>query len=148
MGKGLKNTCTRTILAMSGLMIFIGCTSAEKPNSNIKIDEPQKVSFEVKKGPFVEFEDPLPAYQPIFVEWQYQDKTSKSVLSYKGWDFDNDRQIDMLEILEMDGSRQAMAFDFNGDGRIDLIRRKTADTTDLKTAQNMPMPPDNIKFVH
>ncbi|SMF79418.1 hypothetical protein [Pseudobacteriovorax antillogorgiicola] len=73
----------------------------------------------LEKGETTAFKHPLPNYIPFFQVTMLEDKVLDRYLRYRGWDFNKDGFIDMLEELGPSGKTQSRKFDFNFDGKID-----------------------------
>lgn len=110
--------------------------------------EPTKMGFELDQGALEANAEPLPDKQNIHAIWHYTDGKSQRVLAYRGWDFNKDGRIDMLEVLALDGTPEAMAFDFDGDGTIDMLKKREKNEFDISQAVNMPDAPPASVVAH
>ena len=99
-----------------------GCAAKFSPKKTPQEQVVTKTHYDIRKeSPLIQ-PLPLPSLIPIWVDWHFSDNTSESNLMFRGWDFDGDEKIDMLEILNEKGNVVAVAFDFTNDGNIDLFK--------------------------
>ena len=77
----------------------------------------------------------LPALIPIWINWHKGEKTVATTLGYRGWDFNGDNTIDMLEIVGPEGAAVARMYDFDFDGKIDEPEQSA------KNLQDFPVRP-------
>ncbi len=118
MGKDLISLITLAMLALAGCV-----ADGEKKVQPKLIEEPELPSYSYKMGaPRLE-KDPLPNLQPVYITNNLPSETAEPQLGYRGWDFDKNGRIDMLEIIDLNGNQVSSVFDFNGDGKLDLMRR-------------------------
>ena len=96
------------------------CASTEKTLS--PDGKPLPTHFTLESGPVEKKADPLPDYIPIFVQSYAGEKLISRHLGYKGWDFNKDGVIDMLEVLDTQGAVLRRAFDWDRDGTVDEVR--------------------------
>ncbi len=104
-------------------LLTAGCSLDEKPKAKEAIDPNQPTHYTISVGPTQGYQDPLPNYVPIFVDWHLAGGGLKQTLAYRGWDFDKDGRLDMVEVLNKDQTKAAFVFDFDRDGHVDMIRR-------------------------
>lgn len=64
---------------------------------------------------------PLPARIPIRERVYQGGKILSDRVVFLGWDFNQDSQIDMLEVLDRQGAVRERVYDFNLDGTPDMI---------------------------
>ncbi len=106
-----------------GLLISIlgvACASTEKtqgPDGKLL-----PTHFTLESGAVEKKADPLPDYIPIFVNSYAGETLLERHLGYKGWDFNKDGVIDMLEVLDAKGQVLRRAYDWNRDGQVDEVR--------------------------
>jgi hypothetical protein len=136
---GGVNLGKHLIISTMAVALF-SCVTQQQEAADEPIS-PTSIGFEVSESPLESHADPLPDKQDIYTTWHYSDATSKRVLSYRGWDFNKDGRIDMLEVLALDGTPEAMAFDFDGDGKIDMLKKRKKNEFDISQAVNMPAAP-------
>lgn len=128
----------------------MGCTPTSGPIEPVDSNPlpVHELGFELEEGGIENYAEPLPNKQNIHVTWHYSDGTSKRVLAYRGWDFNKDGRIDMLEVLALDGTPEAIAFDFDGDGVIDMLKKREKNEFDISHAVNMPSAPETTFLAH
>lgn len=81
--------------------------------------EDKLTQYTLRLSPTIENPKPLPNQTNIYVDWRYESGQQKSVLGFRGWDFDKDSRFEMVEVLDADGKTQAVLSDFDGDGVLD-----------------------------
>ena len=117
----------RFIFALLAGAILAGCftTAAKQPESGVATAKqaPKVIAYDVKQGPWVAHNQPLPAEQNVFIDWYYSDGSVVRQRAYRGWDFNADGRFDMLEALDAERKTSARLFDFTGNGKIDLERQ-------------------------
>lgn len=96
------------------------CASTEKTLS--PDGKPLPTHFTLESGAVEKKADPLPDYIPIFVNSFAGEQLLSRHLGYKGWDFNKDGVIDMLEVLDANGQVVRRAYDWNRDGTVDEVR--------------------------
>jgi len=116
MGKDLIS-----ILIVIGIGMVACVSNDEKPTQVSDISAPEQLSYRYEVGESRIEEDPLPNLQPVYVMKSQVSELTRKRIGYKGWDFDKDGQLDMLQVLNLKGRQVATAFDFNGDGEIDMV---------------------------
>jgi ribosomal protein S10 len=94
-----------------------GCASSEK------VQDTQTLSHALEVGATMTNPYPLPKETEIYLVETNPDAEVKKSLRYRGWDFDNDDHFDMIEVLSPKGVSQAYVFDFDRDGKVDLVRK-------------------------
>lgn len=114
----MKPRCETWLLAAVLASGLLGCATTGGDGG----DRPTKTHYVLKVGDQVPFNQLLPNLTKIKVDWHYSDGSVQTVDGYRGWDFDGDERLDMVEVLAEDGGVQKRVFDFDGDGRIDLVK--------------------------
>lgn len=103
-------------LIVGNLLISCMTLEAEKPEE----DDLEPTHYTLRLGEPVINQNPLPTYTPIMVDWHYKNGAIKSNIGFKGWDFNKDGRLDMVEVVGNDGSIEKYVFDFDFDGEIDM----------------------------
>jgi hypothetical protein len=82
----------------------------------------ERTHFSLIKGDAVTASNELPVYYPIWVVWYRGEVEVSRELGYRGWDFNSDGRIDLVEMLTKGESPAVTArvYDFNFDGTVDL----------------------------
>ena len=75
----------------------------------------------LEKGEIVSNKHPLPDLIPFIQKVFEKDKQVGEYLRFRGWDFNKDGVIDMLEELNSEGSVVKRDYDFNSDGKSDHV---------------------------
>jgi len=105
------------------LIISILGTSCASTEKTLGPDgKPLPTHFTLESGPAEKKANPLPDYIPIYVRSYAGDQLLGRQLGYKGWDFNKDGVIDMLEILDAKGQVLRRAYDWNRDGQVDEVQ--------------------------
>ncbi len=78
--------------------------------------------YTLKRGDRKVHPKPLPTETPILVDHFQGDGSKVTSAGFRGWDFNGDGRFEMVDVLNEDGSVQARLFDFDEDGRADLVR--------------------------
>lgn len=106
-----------------GIIISIlgfGCVSTEKAQQpDLKLIQ---THFILEPGPVETQAGRLPDYFPIYAKIFAGEQVLDRKLVFRGWDFDKDGAIDMVEVLDKQGQVLRQAYDWNHDGQIDLVR--------------------------
>jgi len=76
--------------------------------------------YTLKMGRQKRHPEPLPSETAILVERHDSKGGSRTNEGFRGWDFDGDGRFEMVEVLGEDGKVQAVVYDFDGDGTVDL----------------------------
>lgn len=95
--------------------LVCGCQTTKKAS-----EEAEKIQFVIEKGAIEPNTGAIPQYIPVYVKTMKGQEVVDKKLGYRGWDFNKDGRIDMLEILDDKGLVSTTAFDFDLDGTVDL----------------------------
>jgi hypothetical protein len=88
-----------------------------------KVDsQPTRLSYTLNTGEAIAFRKPLPRYQPIYIDWSISDGSIQRYKKFNAWDVDHDGSFEMIEMLDENMKSVSIAFDFNGDGQVDLVK--------------------------
>ncbi len=121
-----------TIITAIGTLISIlgiACTTTEKVGEARESSSPELESkdldskssdqvlfYQLTRGEKIENPELLPDYIPFYLKVVGSKGVKEEYLKYRGWDFDKDDIIDMLEELSPDGERLGEVFDFENSG--------------------------------
>ena len=84
--------------------------------------EPQISSYTLRLDDPLRHLKPLPDKFPITVVIHFADGSQKDYVAANGWDFNSDGRIDMMQIRDKDGDDTAYVFDFDGDSKPDFVK--------------------------
>ena len=90
--------------------------------ATLSLKPPERLYYTLRLGEKIKNIKPYPDMIPIYVDWHMSDGNVKSHLGFRGWDFNHQGSISMLEVLSEEGTVVSTVFDFNTDGTIDLTR--------------------------
>jgi hypothetical protein len=110
---------TAPVLGIVLSIILAGCATSEKSADQGGIG----TYYTLRLGKTVNNPQPLPAYTPVLVDWHKSDGTTAEKPAFRAYDFNRDGRFDYVEVLRDDGTVQASIFDFDFDGRIDLLKK-------------------------
>ena len=116
-----------TPLILSILVVGCATTQKEPDTSDSKetaVNEGELNSvYVVVQGKWEQGYPPMANKLPFYYqEWQEGEVKSVSE-GYVGWDFNGDGRIDMVQSLNSQGKAIETAFDFDLDGRVDYIEK-------------------------
>jgi hypothetical protein len=111
---------TRFLAPVAVLLLAVGCVTAEPEGP----ETAERTHYTLKEGKKVKNPKPLPDQTDIEVVWHYSNGATTTVDGFRGWDLDGDERYDMVEVLNEDGTTQSYVYDFDGDGRVDLVKDK------------------------
>ena len=100
-------------------ILIYGCaTTPEEPGSK----PIERTHFSLLKGDAVKASSELPVYYPVWVVWYRGEVEVSRELGFRAWDFNGDGRIDMVEALSRVETPEvtARAYDFHFEGAIDL----------------------------
>lgn len=107
------------IIAAIGTLISIlgtACRTTEKSDqahTALSSSSQSKAEFyQLSKGATVANPELLPNYIPFYLKEVGESGVIRAYLKYRGWDFDKDGVIDMLEELSPEGDTLSRTFDF------------------------------------
>ena len=110
-------------LFLVGILLSILTCKCVTPEPTLVDEKPvDRTHFSLLKGDAVKFSSELPTYYPIWVVWYRGEVEISRTLGYRGWDFNDDGRIDMVEVLASGDNPEvtARAYDFHFDGAIDV----------------------------
>lgn len=112
---GRKTSVTLGIL----LLLAVGCATPDPSDTD---PGAERTHYTLKEGKKTTHVSPLPDQTDIMVDWHYSNGAVKTNEGFRGWDMDKDDRYELVEVLNDDGTTQAYVFDFDGDGRVDLVK--------------------------
>jgi hypothetical protein len=105
------------------IICILGASCASTEKKTLGLDEKLlPTHFTLESGPAEKKANPLPDYIPIYVRSYAGDQLLERQLGYRGWDFNKDGVIDMLEVLDAKGQVLRRAYDWNRDGQVDEVQ--------------------------
>ncbi len=110
----------RFIAMLAFAWLPVGCVT-DKPEGP---EGAQRTHYTLKEGNRTKYPKPLPDRTDIAIEWHYSNGATSTADGFRGWDLDGDDRYEMVEVLNDDGSTQSYVYDFDGDGRVDLVKEK------------------------
>lgn len=110
----------RSIPLLVVLGALCGCVT-DKPEGP---EGAERTHYTLKQGQKTSNPRPLPDQTDIAVEWHYSNGATTTADGFRGWDLVGDGRYEMIEVLNEDGSTQSYVYDFDGDGRVDLVKDK------------------------
>jgi hypothetical protein len=124
-------------LVISTLSSCSGAPKAKEPveaagHSSESSGPKKKTTYTLKQGDTVQLNAPLPARTGIELRMDQDGERQAAQESFRGWDFDRDGRYDMLEVLDLKGETVSSAYDFNGDGVIDLVQKARENEASVK----------------
>lgn len=111
---------TRLFALYTAVVLPLGCVT-DKPEGP---EGAERTHYTLKEGKKTKYPKPLPDRTDIEIEWYYANGASTTADGFRGWDVDGDDRYEMVEVLNADGSTQSFVYDFDGDGRVDLVKEK------------------------
>jgi hypothetical protein len=114
----------RHILILVALALPAACVT-DKPEGP---EGAERTHYTLKEGQKIKYPKPLPDRTDIAVEWHYSNGATTTSDGFRGWDLNGDDRYEMVEVLNDDGTTRAYVYDFDGDGKVDLVKDKVPDT--------------------
>lgn len=127
--------CGKTAAQLAGCLVGIlglagGCQTPGKDPAPQQ-EKAQPTHYTLEFGP-EEHETPaLPVKRKIWVQWHKGAAEGRRVEGFRGYDFNDDGRLDMVEVLSETGEVQTRLFDFDGDGRVDARRPAPGEKLEL-----------------
>lgn len=110
-------------------ILVVGCaTTQKKPDTSDSTEAAvngvgYKPVYVMVQGKWEQSYPPMANKLPFYYqEWQEGEVKSVSE-GYVGWDFNNDGRIDMVQSLNSQGKAIETAFDFDLDGSVDYVEK-------------------------
>jgi hypothetical protein len=105
---------------MASIFLATACFTAKKYTSSPQ-NHGRKVRYELTQLKPKISADPLPTQTDITIKWIYEDGFEETYNGFRGWDFNDDGQFDLVEELDYSGQVIRRAFDFDRDGLVDKV---------------------------
>ncbi|MCX6124724.1 MAG: hypothetical protein NTV34_08245 [Proteobacteria bacterium] len=119
----------RRILLYTITTVLAGCASN---NREVESMVPETPTFSLRLADPISHPKPLPLQTSVMIDWKLGEKT-RTVEGFRGWDVNQDGVFDMIEVLSESGRTTGWAFDFDGDGKIDLQRAADPAESEVKS---------------
>jgi len=118
-----------------------GCSTTEKNAGDPKAVIETHFTVEPQKA--IVHVRPFPEQTPIRVTSHMSDGSRVSRIGFNGWDFNGDGRFDLVEVRTRDGAAQAWVYDFDFDGKVDMTEgvnggRRMFAPNSGRTRPNMP----------
>ena len=109
-------------LFFGGILLSILTYSCVTPPEPPKEEPVERTHFSLLKGDVEKYSSELPSYYPIWVVWYRGEVEVSRELGFRGWDFNDDGRIDLVEVMSKSEPAEvtARAYDFHFDGAIDV----------------------------
>lgn len=105
------------------LIIAVLTSTCATPPPEVKKTAPvEPVAYDLRAAEFIRHPQPLPNKSSIMVDWKLSNDEVVSSEGFRAWDMNHDGRFEMLEILSSSGHTTAWAYDFDGDGVVDLVQ--------------------------
>ncbi len=108
---------------IKSLLFFLALASCQSPAPVFRPDSLGELrpteGAEFFSSKYEPGSEAYPGLVRFYLKQQLQDGGMDKRLVFRGWDFNSDERIDMLEVLGPDGKAKAVLYDFNFDGLVD-----------------------------
>ncbi len=118
-GKMGKWRCTILLMGLHG-----ACASTPEIESPVVQGPPKVVTENVILGVPQQLPRPLPVQYPVTLEQTMTNGSVKVDRGFRGWDVNRDGRLDILDVLDEHGQTLTSAFDFDFDGKVDMVRSR------------------------
>ena len=125
------------ILSTMVVLGFFGCVTPNNSNEIAQVKVVTPALYTLKEGDKIQNKLPLPNQTKILVKWTQRNGEKKTQEGFRGWDVDHDGRFDMLEALDPEGNPNMWAYDFDGDGVIDLVEKATKDDVNFQKPEGI-----------
>jgi hypothetical protein len=120
MSKTDHSTSRLAVPALFGIILSIlagACATTEKTVA----EKPKPTHFTLKMQKEEVGDKLVPTGYPIHVDWYEGEQLMVSEPAFRGWDFNGDGRIEMLEQVDTATNNVKLFYDFDFDGRIDVV---------------------------
>jgi hypothetical protein len=109
------------IVSIIAAIVISSCATAPVPAEAPRHNELSPALYTLKEGDKIQNILPLPDQTQILINWKEAEGLAKPTEGFRGWDMDHDGRFDVLEVFDSTGKTDMWAYDFDGDGIIDVV---------------------------
>ena len=109
------------IVPLVAIIVISSCATTPIPAEAPRHIELSPALYTLKEGDKIQNILPLPDQTQILINWKDAEGLAKPTEGFRGWDMDQDGRFDVLEVFDSTGKTDMWAYDFDGDGIIDVV---------------------------